>query len=604
MKSIITLLLIMTIIACGTSQETVRKKEFSEKKITKENIKLIQDKKKKASEYFINGSMADMKGDYASAVLEYQSALELDPDAGIHFALGKDYLFLNKKILSLKHAKAAVKLEPKNIEYKHLLAQVFRMANLRDSSATIYRDILELDSTNTAAMYALGSLIENDKPLESLNIFNKLLKYSGPDWKVLVKIASINERLGNIEKTISTIEKLLKEYPNNLNLKKILIESYHKEGKYDKALELTEESIKIFPDDLQLIEYKAKILLSKNDWINSAKNFEPLIKSDKINLSGKIQIGRTFLMQSTKDSTLLPIAKKMFEEINADTNYWEVKFYLAAINVQQKNVEDGIKYYNEASKLAGWNPEIWIRLGGLLFDNERYDEAIVELNSALEHFPDDYYINFIIGLSYTQLKKYKKALPFLEKATILQKDKVDAFTAYGFALDKTGAQDKAIEILNKALTIEPNNIQALSNLGLIYDARKDWQKCDEIYEKALAVDSNNVLILNNYAYSLSERGIQLSRALKMSLKAVKAEPENSSYLDTLGWIYFMMGKYDEAQKWISKSLEIEESYDVLDHQAEIYLKLGKKEEALKAWEMALKKNPNNKEIKEKIEKAK
>ena len=122
-----------------------------------------------------------------------------------------------------------------------------------------------------------------------------------------------------------------------------------------------------------------------------------------------------------------------------------------------------------------------------------------------------------------------------KKASELDSTDVTALSAFGYTLSQLKENDEAIIYIKKALAISPNNINLLGTLGLIYDTQKKWNECDSVYLKALSMDSTNALINNNYAYSLSERGIKLDDALRMSKLSVKAEPKNSAYLDTMGW---------------------------------------------------------------------
>jgi tetratricopeptide (TPR) repeat protein len=117
------------------------------------------------------------------------------------------------------------------------------------------------------------------------------------------------------------------------------------------------------------------------------------------------------------------------------------------------------------------------------------------------------------------------------------------------------------------------------------------------------IDSSNVLISNNYAYSLSERGFKLERALELAKFAVKAEPENSSYLDTIGWVHFKLGNYTEAIEFIKKAIEEDKSNATLfDHLADVYAKMSNKEKAVEYYEKALSLDPTIDNVKEKIEK--
>jgi tetratricopeptide (TPR) repeat protein len=111
------------------------------------------------------------------------------------------------------------------------------------------------------------------------------------------------------------------------------------------------------------------------------------------------------------------------------------------------------------------------------------------------------------------------------------------------------------------------------------------------------------MILNNFAYSLAERGLDLDRALKMVQKAVDEEPENSSYLDTIGWVYYKLGNYEKAKEFIFKAIEQDgNNATLLDHLGDIFYKMGNIEKANEYWNSSLELDDSNKEIQTKIEK--
>ena len=130
-----------------------------------------------------------------------------------------------------------------------------------------------------------------------------------------------------------------------------------------------------------------------------------------------------------------------------------------------------------------------------------------------------------------------------------------------------------------------------------------WAECDSIYERALQIDSQNALVNNNYAYSLSERGERLNIALKMVEIAITAVPDNSSYLDTIGWVYFKLGKYQEAKNYLEKAIEIGgESAVMLEHLGDVMSKLGDAQKAKMLWQKAYEFDKTNVTLKSKIDK--
>ncbi len=598
LKYIITVALLIFV---GCSSADISKENTDEQKGKNE----IETKEQlMAQDHFISGALYDLKGQYPSAILEYQEALSLDEQAGIHYALGKDYLILNKLSFALQHARKAVKMSPEDVEYNYFLGNIYKVAQQPDSAAIIFNRVIALDSLYYQAYYGLGQVYEAKKPLKALEVYEKLLKLTGPEWSVLVKIADLNERMGNVDNTIKTVEELLALNPSNLRLKKLLIESYLKTKKTKKALSLIDDTLLMFPDDLSLIEYKGNALVLEKRWQEAAEEYKKLIRSNRIPFDSKKRIAAGFVTEAAKDSAIIPVAKNVLHEIEKDSTDWQVNAYLGEIASVEKNDSLAIKYFKAATEDAPWNAQLWNRLGILLFEAQKYEMAVEEMKKAVTQFPDDFIDNLILGLALSQQKDIDGAERALEHAVKLNPNDLTALNAYAFTLNQQKRNDAAIIYLEKVLYLDSTNIQALGTLGMIYDSMDNFKMSDSLYEKALEIDSANALIANNYAYSLSERGIKLDRALELAKFAVEKEPENSSYLDTIGWVYFKLGKYSKAEEFIKKAIEIDKNNAVLfDHLADVYSKQNKKEKAKKYWQKALDIDPTMTEVQEKLNKS-
>lgn len=595
----ITIVFIICLILFGCSS----RKEITKVEKTETNYLSKDERQKEALDHFIDGTTAEMKGDYARAILEYQDAIRYDTSAGIYYGLAKNYYYLNKYSLALKNAKNAVKLDSLQNDYYDLLSDVFAAANQYDSSAAVLEKLIKIDSTDINAYYKLARLYENDKPLEAIRIYNKLTSIIGPDWNVLLRVADLQEKLGRLDKASEALNELLKLDPTNTSLQKLIIDFYQRNKMYDKALTFINDMLELTPDDLGLRERKAQIFIGQDKWQEASKEYAYILEQQNVPLDIKIKVAGSYFTQSLKDSTLLPVSKKLFEKIDKDTTDWQVKMYLGAIAISENNDSLAISYFKKVTELARWNVEGWIRLGGLYFDNRKYDESAKIMKEAVSFFPEDFTVNLILGLALSQDSKYTEAEPYLKKAIELNSSDINALSAYAFTLNQLKEEDKAIVYLNKALKIKPDDVNLLGTLGLIYNTQKKYALSDSVYESALRIDSMNALINNNYAYSLSERNLQLERALKMVQISLKADPENSSYLDTIGWIYFKMGDYQKAKKYVEEAIEKGgESAVVLEHLGDIVYKIGQQDYAKQLWEKALQMDVSNVELKQKIEK--
>ncbi|QQS37493.1 MAG: tetratricopeptide repeat protein [Ignavibacteriales bacterium] len=596
-----TLILILALFIAGCASES----KIGKSEDTGSNEKVISagDSKKKALEHFIAGSTAETKGDYATAILEFQDALRLDPDAGIHYALAKNYLYLNRLPLALQHSKKSVEMDSTPVEYYELLADIFSVTRQYDSAAVVLEKLISKDSLRFNSYYKLARIYETSKPLQAITIYERLSAIVGPEWSILVRVAELYEQLGRNEDAIRTIEELLEIDPANIPLQKLLSELYQRVKRYDEAIAVIEEILELTPDDLDARERKAQIFIEQGNWNAAADEYSYFLSNKDIPLESKIRIGSAYFARSLNDSTLTPTTKKFFETIDKDTTDWQVKMFLGAIAINEKNDSSAIKYFEEVTQLANWNVEGWIRLGGLYFDNGKYKEAAKLMHEAILQFPDEFAINLILGLSLAQDNQHEQALEHLKKSVDLNPQDLNALSAYAYTLSQLKQNEDAISYLKKALLISPDDVNILGTLGLIYNSLEMWNECDSTYSRALEIDSMNALVNNNYAYSLSERGVNLEAALSMVKISIEAEPDNTSYLDTIGWVYYKLGNYEQAKHYLEKAIEIGGERPVmLDHLGDVLFKMGQREYALELWQKAYDLDTSNQEIKTKIEK--
>jgi tetratricopeptide (TPR) repeat protein len=592
-------ILLLAVNGCSAQKEILKVNKAG----TEAPYAVFEDSSKSAMEQFINGSVAETKGDLSSAISFYLLALKLDPKSGIYYAIAKDYLNLNKLPQALEYSKKAVALDSTQIDYLELLSDIYSNTRQNDSAAAVLSKIISMDSSNVEAYYRLARIYEINRPAMAISIYQTITNIIGPDWNVLMHVSELQAGQENFKGAAASVKQILTLDPGNSALKKLLAEYYQRAKMYDEAINVIDDVLSSNPDDLDAHDRKAQIYLSENKWDTASGEYSYILKQPNVPLDLKIRIGATYFEQSFKDTALIPITKKFFKTIDKDTANWQVKMYLGAIALNEKNDQDAIENFKAATQLASWNVEAWVRLGGLYFDNKKYDEAIKVLHEAIIYFPEDFRVNLILGLSLAQLNKNAEAKVNLKKAAELNPKDITALSAYGYNLSQLKENDEAVVFIKKALSITPEDVNLLGTLGLIYDGQKKWNECDSVYEKALSLDSSNALLNNNFAYSLSERGIKLDRALKMAKIAITAEPNNSAYLDTIGWIYFKAGDFNSAIGYIQKAIKVGgEKPDILEHLGDIQYKMGERDKAKLNWQKALDLDKNNIELKQKIEK--
>ena len=176
----------------------------------------------------------------------------------------------------------------------------------------------------------------------------------------------------------------------------------------------------------------------------------------------------------------------------------------------------------------------------------------------------------------------------------------------GIAYTNLGEHDLAITALETGLDLVFDNKPLQENfyfyLASAHEKAKNFNKCDSYFEKALKLNPNNALLINNYAYSLAQRGQNLTKAIELAQKANQLVPLQASFLDTKGWVQYKLKNYSEALEILKVAIDAggNTSGEVLDHYGDALFQTGNKTEALIYWKKAKELGVDNPFIDQKI----
>lgn len=552
---------------CSSSAQISQSKS-AKRQIAPQERNLNELQRDKAVRHFIEGAALDAKGSIAEAILEYQEALQLDPNASIYFAISRDYLLLSKFDRAVEAANEAVQLEPQNISYRENLGTIYFSASRLDLAIQEYEKIVKIDSNYTAAWISLARLYQAIQPQKALEIYEKMLARNEEQLDILFQCAQLYSNLGRFDEAVLKYKQMLELDPSNKPLKKQLAETLAKGGKLDQARSILETMVESDSSDIEIIAALADVYLDQKQFQNAIGLYEKLLDRGIKNSEIKFRIGVGLFGLTEHDSTLIQKAINLFEDLHKETpGDWRPCWYLGALAANQHKDSIAGTYFEQVTKLEEHHADAWWFFGSSLFEQGKYNKLLEEMEHAQKALPNDFRFYLLQGLALTRMER----------------------------------QEDAIHPLQKAHKLNPKDINTLSTLALILDGLHNYQDSDSLYEEGLRLEPRTALLLNNYGYSLAERGLQLQRALEMAKQAVTFEPENSAYLDTYGWIFFMLENYKDAAVYIEKSIATGKASAVVhEHLGDVYLKLGRKKQALEFWKKALEMDPKSKSVNEKI----
>jgi tetratricopeptide (TPR) repeat protein len=584
----ICILVSLTILGCGKKQ-VYQKPETS------------QVQELKARDHFTKGMFFELENKHENALIEFYQALLYDSSsATIYNRIAENHMALGRYESALRYLQKSVKLKSNEPETVRLIADCHY--RLKDDNKAIdnLQKVLELDPFDENARTLLLLLFrKNGNDIGMAEQYEQMINIYGEDEDWVRKAATIYLKNGQINEALSLFELYVQVDSSNAGMWYSVGMTYGLKGESEPALRAYSKALELEPNVTEAAEHIYTICRKDQKWQKLIEIFEPYIDIPNVEIY-RLGMADAYISKEDKDyAKSEEILRPLLNEKNVG---WQVYELLGRLEWGRKNYGKASDYFQKIIDMDSKNKIGWIFKGFVLSDADSLEAAEVHYKKSLKYLPADSYLLTFYGILLQRLDRDEEAIGQFRKAITADSSHINALVSLGISLNRLNRDEEALIPLERALELDPDNFNALSNLGMLYDELKIYNKCDSLYAKALKLYPENPLFLNNYAYTLAERSTNLEFALTMAEKAVLAEPDNSAYLDTLGWIYYMMGKYNLALIHIKKSVEKrEDSAVVVEHLGDVFYKLGSIEDARNQWKRALELEKENKRLKLKIE---
>jgi len=521
-----------------------------------------------AMNYFIDGVMHDLKENFSAALLSYQEALLYDSTSStIYTAIAKDYLMLGKEESARRFLRRALDVDPQDLDSRDFLLKITMNRKEWDAAEQLCLEMLRIDPTRKDFLYFLAGIYgqKNEKE-KAAKIYQRILTTEAePDPQPYLLLGELYLDLKKYAEAVQVYEGLVKLDSNvgvgfyGIGLaKEALGDSTAAAENFSKALDLS-------PDLMHARARLNNIYLGRKEWDSAISNLQELVDMDSSDISSWLDIAEIYRQRGDTTAALQKLD-----------------------DVKQRFPDDWRAYLDA---------------GRIQMDQQKFEPAFLEFDEVVKRSPETFWGWLFSGISLFHLDSLSAAHPRLSKALTIQPQDPLANYYMGSLLTQRNQNQDAISYLKTALTGRPDWIAVMTILAGAYESLKEYTLSESLFVRALELDPENSLLLNNYGYSLSERGVRLDEALEMAHKALSSDPENGAYLDTVGWIYFKKGSYEEAKTFIEKAFQKrDQSAVVADHLGDVYEKLGMHTKAVEAWEAALQIDQDNEQIQEKINK--
>ncbi len=545
--------------SCGTTKKQVSS-AVQAKPEAVEETKISDDDKNEFEYTFIEGLKQKMIGNQQAAITLFSKCLEINPNSSsAMFELAKIHSGNGDQTSSSLLLEKAINIDPENKWYKVLLAQIYQQGKQYKKAADLYQQLYKLDPENLEYLYMNGALLSSaEKFDQAIEVYNELEKKIGISDQISVEKQQILQASGKKKEAQAELQKLIDYNPKEPRYYGLMADYFLSEKDEANALKYYLKILEIDPDNGFVLFSLTSFYRQKEDKEKAWEYIHKGFQNKSADVETKIQY---YLMMTAEEKpffTESQVNELVETLIKTNGDDYRVFTVYAEYLISKGKLPEAREQLRKVLETNKDNYLIWERM--LLISNDLLDfkSIYTDAEKAIDLFPNQPILYGLRAVACLQLEKYTEALDILKEGE-------------PYLLD------------NKPMKIQFELYKAEANykLNRVAEAFK-------AFDDVISLDPENWLAMNNYAYYLSVRNENLEKAELLSGKAVRANPENSTYLDTYAWVLFMRKDYNLAKFYMETAIKNggDKNGVIVEHYGDILYMLGQKDKALEQWKKA------------------
>lgn len=577
------LVAVWVLTSCGTTRTGRTAKSATGEGVSfLPQIQVTAEQQRKYDYFFLEAMRMKEKKEYDAAFGLLQHCLDINPSASSAlYEVSQYYMFLRQVPQGQAALEKAVAYAPDNYWYSQGLVNLYQQQNELDKAVVLLEKMVTRFPAKQDPLFSLLDIYgRQEKYNEVISTLNRLEKRLGKNEQLSMEKFRIYLQMKDDKKAFQEIESLVQEYPMDMRYQVILGDVYLQNGKKEEAYEAYQKVLAVEPDNPMALFSMASYYEQTGQKELYQQQLDTLLLNKKVTPDTKINVMRQIIVENeqsaAKDSTqVIALFDRMMKQDQDDP---QVPMLYAQYLLSKNMEQEAVPVLEQVVDLDPTNKAARLMLVDAAVKKEDYKQIIKVCEPGIEATPDALPLYYYLAIAYHQAEQTDSVL-----------------SVCGRALEHI-TPDTRKEVISDFYSI----------MGDIYHTKKQMSEAYAAYDSALVYNPSNIGALNNYAYYLSVERRDLDKAEEMSYKTVKAEPNNSTYLDTYAWILFEKGNYAEARIYIDNAMKSdgEKSDVIVEHCGDIYFMTGDVEGALKYWKQALEMGSESKTLKQKIEKKK
>jgi tetratricopeptide (TPR) repeat protein len=511
-----------------------------------------------------------------SAEAEFQKAVEVDKtNRDARFILASFYL-VHKRFEKAEEAyKALAELDKDKPEGRSVLADFYVSIGRPDEALAIYKEVVAKSPDYAQGHYRLAEvMLMRGDIAGAKNEVDAILKTDSKDRQAIILRARAEMQSGDpgdVKVAIEDLREVLKQEPNSRPGLFFMADANFRLGQIDQARVFAGDLDRNYPDYLPGKLMQVQINLAGGDAKTALQLAAQLM--DRVEKATPDREITPQMLADLRANTLIAhgtAALQLRDTKTARQDFLtardaaprsaDVYVNLAAVALAESKVDEAISFYNSALAIDSASFNSLRGLINIYAAQNQLGQAHARVDQAISAQPNNASLHFLKGQVYGFERNAEGAETEFRRSLEIDPNYLASYSALGALFVNTNQQERAIAEYTKIVERRPDNAAAYTLIGMLEMNRQNVDAAIDNYRKALAHDDNAVFAANNLAwlYAVYGKG-NLDEAVRLAQSAVQAAPGVSSFVDTLGWVYYKKGLYGAAAEQLKKAVAVDEA---------------------------------------------
>lgn len=388
---------------------------------------------------------------------------------------------------------------------------------------------------------------------------------------------------------IKTFDSILKEYPDNRSLKLGKAILLMQAEQYEQAMKLSEELLAKDPEFVKALVLKGRIL----NKLGRGEEAEKMLADAVAKYPDRVRL-RLLYARVLVHLDKLAKAREQFQVLLKQSPHdVEIILSLALIALENDMQDEAEKYFKQLVALGQRKNTAHYYLGRIYEKKGQYKEAqayFLKVQPGKEFLPSR------VAITQMLLKQGKMA----DARKYLDEDRnrypvhaVQLFLLESEILIGSGNLQEAVKLFDAAILRHPDSVNLLYARAMVYEKLGRIDDLEKDLRAIIKAQPENAAALNALGYTLADKTDRFKEAQELIEKAYALDKDDPAILDSMGWIQYRLGNYEEALKFLEMAYQKYPDHEVAAHLGEVLWAQGRKEDARALWGEALKKAPDS-----------